>query len=98
MPAAPNLRDLLWTGTWVAAIAAAHRLLFGLPADRLAPFLIQLLLISAVFSVPVLLAVNTMPRRPPRLPLRWQVVALLWAVSIVAGRPWDQVGPWVTNF
>lgn len=89
MPPALTIRDLTWGAGWAAGIALGQVVLWNLPAARLAQFLIQFFLAALALCLPGLLAWNLLPRHGSRVPMRWQLVVLLWTASILAVQPWN---------
>jgi hypothetical protein len=89
MPPAVTVRDYLWAGAWAAAIAFVQVQLVGLEPQQIPQFLIQFALVALGITLPGLLAWNFLPKRPSRVPLRWQFVVLLGLASILAVSPWN---------
>lgn len=65
--------------------AVVQTALWGTP---LVQFGIQYTLVMFGLAIPAFLAVNSLPKKPPAMPLRWQLVLFLVAVSFLAGPPW----------
>jgi hypothetical protein len=88
MPPAITTRQVAWCSGWAGAIVAAWIVQHGPPAAELVQFLIQFAAAAAIVTMPGLLAINLWPRRPPRLPVHWQIVLLLVVAAWLAWAPW----------
>lgn len=69
-----------------AGCAVLQTSAWGTPLPQ---FVVQYALVSFGLAIPAFLAVNALPKTPPRLGLRWQLALFLVAASFLAGPPWN---------